>query len=373
VPTTLVGALVRDATCRFDFECAEGDCVSFDGSSFCAPRCSEPGFVCGAGHEYATITEYRDTGSVRTPTCVPEGDRRTAFNLACVRQSDCAAGMACVAGRCSPSCQEDLDCPAQGFPGVPAAGRFDCAPCNTSLDCGDGLCLTGVGFERYCADVCGANDSCPTGFHCEDLWGSYCMPDHGSCRRPACSPEEGGRCVVPASAYTEACTKDGDCTTGRCEGGVCSKACATSDDCGCAAGDLVCDSARCVVSPSYIAEVEPDDDAAGALAVGVPSTVMGLLDAAGGRRDVDHYRLTLTAGTTLDVVTRPVCGVGALRLDPAMTLSKDGVVVAEDDVSDWYGSLAFAVTTSGDYDLAVRDDGWGTATAGRYVLELKTR
>ena len=65
--------------------------------------------------------------------------------------------------------------------------------------------------------------------------------------------------------------------------------------------------------------------------------------------------------------------MGALGIDPTRTLWKDGIVVAEDDVSDWYGSLSFAVTTSGDYVLAVRDDGWGTAQAGRYVLELRTR
>ncbi|MFM2151701.1 MAG: hypothetical protein RL199_136 [Pseudomonadota bacterium] len=373
VPTALVGATGRDETCRVDIECAEGVCVSFGGRSFCSARCVGSGVDCGPAHECAAITEIRDGIATRTATCLPDGDRRTGFNFACVRHSDCLEGMACVGGRCSTACEHDLDCPAQTFPPAPTTGRFDCAPCKTSLDCGDGYCLTGVGYERYCADTCGANDTCPAGFHCDDAWGKLCVPDHGSCRRPTCSLSSGGRCVVPASDYAEACGEAGDCTTGRCEDALCTKGCGTSADCGCAAGDLVCEAGRCVVSPTYVNESEPNDKAANAMVAAVPSTVMGLFDAADGRRDADAYRLTLTAGTTLDVVTRPVCGTGALRLDPAMRLTKDGVVVAEDDSSDWYGSLSHAVTNSGEYVLTVRDDGWGMATPGRYVLELKVR
>lgn len=376
VSSASVGQKARNAACAHDYECADRYCAAFKGDHFCTPRCESAAVSCGVGNECAelNVTRAGATAPVVERACVPEGDHTAAFNATCLLLSDCQPDLLCTGGRCAKQCSHDTDCPDQNFPVAATAPSLACQACTSYTECGSGNCVQGVGFEQFCVDACDASGKCPAGFSCQpDLFGDFCLPQHGSCRRPVCQVPAGqaaGLCAVPPSAFAELCAVAGDCLTNSCAGGLCSKTCTRDADCGCSTGDLICKQGLCQKGPSS-SEVEPNDTPAQAqpLTGNLPFRLFATLEARGAVRDTDDYSLGLSQGDTVHVITRPMCGTGAPSLDTAVTLYLAGTKVAEDSY-DNYGTLRFTATATGTYLIEVKDGSFGPPRTGMYVLEV---
>lgn len=342
--------------CAYDYECDSERCLFFGGQRVCSARCDD-GVSCPTSMECLA------------GDCVPSGNRSGAFHAECVRQSDCQPGLQCENGRCTTPCADDSACPAQQFP---ISSEIACQPCLTHNDCGvSGTCVR-RGSEAFCALPCAGG--CGEGFRCSVFDGSVCVPEHGSCRRPICAPaeEEDSFCRVPSGGFAELCRDDVDCTTGRCEGGLCSRTCSVPEDCACESGDLTCEANLCVPSPSLTREVEPNDREAQAQDVGeLPAKVLADLRPVDGAPDRDFYAITLAQGDRVTVRTRPVCGTGAPGLETRVTLWFRGSVLARSDFRDRYGRVTQTVFDAGEYIIEVRDDTFGAPQTGAYVLEVE--
>ncbi|MDI7269468.1 MAG: matrixin family metalloprotease, partial [Myxococcota bacterium] len=141
----------------------------------------------------------------------------------CTTDGDCPTGYRCSGGSCVPN---------------PTGDGLMCAPCSSSVDCREGLCLSGFpDGGTYCGKNCTSDAQCGTGNRCWPVSGgsSQCAPADGDC-----TPEPTG------------CTTDGDCPTGqRCEPPNCVPVtprpdCTVDSDC---SGGLVCRDGRCVTPP----------------------------------------------------------------------------------------------------------------------------
>ena len=213
--------------CESDAECAEGArCASFANGRFCFPRCErsadcEAVAWCSLAFEGGPICFWRGA--------VEDGER-------CARDSDCESGR-CHDGRCLPECPDGV-CPAGRrcvdfgtgdwcvTPPLPAL-----AACDRADDCAEGLTCTGGRCTPSCAE------SCPAGTTCVD---GACHPscvDGGDCRPGRrCNRTDGvdGYCAAPGGLDVAAqCGRSAECASGLCFGGRCRPPC----EAGCAGGD----------------------------------------------------------------------------------------------------------------------------------------
>jgi hypothetical protein len=156
--------LGEGATCRFDIECASGDCKGN-----------------WAGLKRGTCT---------APPAPPGGS--------CTKDSDCASGLYCVGGKCtSPqpdgaACTENADCTSNlCVNGICTALSPPGAPCTSNSDCANNTCSRwGRGGSTLC---------CPT--TATELYGGY----HYCKDMPDLTP----------------CWSDGMCASGDCRNGHC--------------------------------------------------------------------------------------------------------------------------------------------------------
>ncbi len=152
--------------------CADGLCVALDSSSgFCTRECSEDSkcpsdYKCEAAGRYGKICK-KLTG--------------------CKTDEDCPAGHSCN--------PETTHC----FINV---SRTLCSPCQDVKQCPEGgACFTAIGSgEQFCTTACGAGDSCPLGFSCQEVPAGaggalvkQCAPTTQSCNsgRGLCAPCKG--------------------------------------------------------------------------------------------------------------------------------------------------------------------------------------
>jgi len=262
-------------------------------------------------------------------------------------------------------CANDAACPGSTITTTPVTDPLLQA-CARSSDCGaDGSCEKGMGDEKFCIEPCGANDACPTGYSCIEKFGDkYCKPTHGSCRNSTCDLPQGaanGQCVVPTSAYAEVCSAGAECTTKSCAGGLCSKSAERRG--------LRLHRGRHGLQPEPVpARRRPHPRERGRHrqrrhrqrpAPPAPS-LQGLRGAAGRgatgqTRDKDVYKVTLTANTKLDIISRGVCGVGAPNLDTQVRLLDDQGAELETGSSaiDYATIVDFLVPASGQYFIEV--------------------
>jgi hypothetical protein len=314
---------------------------------------------------------------------VPLGAKQTVWGAACQLNSDCAAGLTCQSGHCARSCNAATDCPNQTL--VPAAGsaEINCRPCTTDLECGNGLCLEGAGFEQFCGTECVNDSECPAGFVCQQsasYSGKGCAPAAGSCHAPLCQQST---CTLPAASYGEACSADADCSTGKCVEGLCTRGCATDDDCGCSVGDLVCREKSggggkfCLLSSSFTKETEGNDSFNVAQVLESASTIVvaGELRQQPGSLDVDYFRVSLKQNQVLEVKADPVCGFGSPGLDAQMQLynSSNGYLTGDYPYTKYPHIRDYKVPADGDYIIALRNTSYGLSTPAAYVLTISAR
>jgi len=162
-------------------------------------------------------TSVSADGDVETDTTPLPGE----FGAPCVENNDCLSGW-CVDSSQGPVCTKSCldDCPA-GWSCVGITGEQDvtflcvprddrlCQPCAIDAQCGSGYCVTFTDGRR-CTAACGPEDSCPSGYQCEDVTSeavsdetsAQCVPVTG-----ACDCTEGNEGIQqPCSDVTEAGT-----------------------------------------------------------------------------------------------------------------------------------------------------------------------
>lgn len=367
----LVGTLKRDETCRYGYECQTGVCAQGRSGRVCLTRCDADPASCGEGYECATTTTMRAGQEVTDHLCVTQGDGSVGFNGACLVQSDCRTGLTCEDGACRQSCAGSDECP--GAVTVPAGDAFTCQPCTSFDECGEdyeGECWEG----GFCVRPCGDAGQCAAGFTCQtNMWGDYCVPADGGCHPSVCrlEPEESvGQCVVPSVALAGRCEGSFDCVSGQCVDGFCTAECTVSEDCGCPTSDFGCFDGMCAPAPG-VAEVEPNDDPASAQDLGstLPVTVYASIRSPG---EVDLFKVTLTAGDTIDVNVRKACHIDPdFDLDTRVSILQGGTVIASDHELEYLGDiLGFVAPADGEYLIKVEDEPQYSESDSEYVLAI---
>lgn len=153
-------------------QCASGLCVALDSASgFCTQTCVDDtqcpeAFFCEAAGRYGKVCR-KSTG--------------------CKEATDCPSGHTCDT--------ETGNCYIK-------VARMLCSPCQDTLQCpAGGACFEAIGSgEQFCTTACGANDTCPAGFGCQDIPAGpnkalikQCVPLTQSCNfgKTLCEPCQG--------------------------------------------------------------------------------------------------------------------------------------------------------------------------------------
>ncbi len=197
---------------------------------------------CGGGSKKALASLGADCLAGRDAACQSGTclvlDSSTAYcSQSCAAQKDCPDGYLCLAaaGQSGNVCQargaggvcgSDDDCPAGlhcdatgGRCYVPVT-RSACGSCTSDKQCGTGGVCHSEGSESFCAPACGAG--CAAGYTCTS---GQCLPSGGSCR--------GGRALCASCAGDLECGKPGDLCVRNLisEESFCAKACSADADC----------------------------------------------------------------------------------------------------------------------------------------------
>jgi hypothetical protein len=165
---TCLAFIIDDTSpdCTIDEDCIEPvgeqynpDCVESEGkcsASFCAAECG-PNDECEADFEPDNVSD--------TCYCVPAATSRL--------------GEPCpydTVNATAPQCAPELTClgvPADGNSGTCPNDVSECTTLTVNVDCVGGNC-----GASYCAELCGAGDTCPTGYVTHDEGGTcYCIPE----------------------------------------------------------------------------------------------------------------------------------------------------------------------------------------------------
>jgi hypothetical protein len=391
VSAAQIGANAAGAKCQYDWQCASGDtCVVDQTSSVCAAPCGAM-MSCDATSECSAaqdVTNPSPDGGM--PACLPLGNRSTGFGGSCVLQSDCEMGLACTSGpdgkTCQKTCTASSDCPYQsGFSTDPLV----CKQCQDSSDCTtsteEGACVSVDTNEQFCLLLCDAQGNCPAGFACNLLYGAnftaaqVCEPQDSSCHTPICAtttPDGGtpsSACAVPPADYAGVCQSNSDCTTSLCANNVCTHACQTDDECNCPNGDLVCTSGSCALT-NYPKSMPGNNSVSTpqVLSTTLPSNVIGTTGFSNNSPQQSFFSISLTGGTTVDIVTRPLCGYAS---SGAMTnlyvYGPNGTLVAQDAYSGTYGHLHdLSIAQSGSYIIDVEEGAFSPVPSNEYVLTI---
>lgn len=230
-------ACTRETDCYYpEFDCGGGTCAACKSSAqcmavdpnslcvdgLCMPRtmgcvagrckriCSSSDDCIGkhaAGEELCVdgfCEPAPSTSCMANRDCVDPFGVCFPSTAACTRDSDCAAGEGCRAGRCLPAitaCQKDSDC--AGGPCV--FGRCGGAKvaCTKDSDCGqDGACVNKI-CSKPCG-VCTLDSQCPAGLTCSR---GLCVTINATCMDNRCRTD---------------CSKDTECKSGEfCDAGHC--------------------------------------------------------------------------------------------------------------------------------------------------------
>jgi len=224
--------------CPSDKICRFGRCVECAANSQCGGEICDPQGAC------VPCTATSQCGG--TKKC------NTGLGLCqdCLVTLDCAAGQACVQGRCFSECTVDRDCGSgfcQGGACVLCRSNGDCPAMQW---CDAGLCRPGCVTDASCGGVrvcelatrtcvlpCTA--TCPTGQSCDmngvcrqvcDL--TFPCPGNQICTMGSCRPE---------------CTVNGDCTGGKvCQLGQCVASGLCNLDTDCPASQVCSGTGTCV-------------------------------------------------------------------------------------------------------------------------------
>lgn len=224
-------------TCDFQYDCSilneTWDC----GTSSFAPLGVGSCYVaaCGDGHCNGPETKEsccEDCGPLEGQAC-HDGINYPLTNATCSTHSDCNATQSCKEEWC------DTGAGLCFFPPVGNCIDLDgCCPagCNITTDadcveCGDGVCSSGEGYETCCADCgCPALQTCALG-SCHALTSKACLSDSTCDDSDACTLDfcymEAYRCANIVSiedcgggdsCCPEGCnaTTDSDCIPGEC-------------------------------------------------------------------------------------------------------------------------------------------------------------
>lgn len=167
----------------------------------------------------------------------------------CTKDEDCGASMYCGVRRLVPlecgttGAKPPPDCiPAEDFNkggATIAKGPFglirnvcrpagQCAPCQSNLDCTANHACVNLGGQLRCAAACGTSKDCEDDASCV---GGYCAPKFGTCTGAkfcepclndrdcaasgptwACGNPTGNQRACYDASFSEACTKNTDCT-----------------------------------------------------------------------------------------------------------------------------------------------------------------
>ena len=206
--------------CDNGFCCSDGTCCSDDADCDDNNACTDDS--CGG----TAICEYTDN----TAECAPagcQGDTWTSPGL-CV-------GGACAGGKVPQDCGGDDPC--QIYSCAPDGCATESASAGTT--CGAPSC---DGFLLTAPKLCDASGGCTSGGSTAPCAGGYACEDDSSCRTWCaadvhCAPThhcQTGACA-PKKENGQPCSKDTQCTSAHCAGGVC---CDSGD---CCAADSDCD------------------------------------------------------------------------------------------------------------------------------------
>ena len=199
--------------CNESNACADdGACVDFEsGGRYCLRACvtdfgcPQPGYECKTVGGVSAKQCVPSTGSCEQPT-------------ECGSSSDCDYGERCVAGKCSPGCQDDAEC------GNLVCSAFDCV------------------------EPCSDENPCPSGWLCEPT--GHCKLE-GGCVEPKDCLEPETYCDVATNQCAPGCLLDFDCKASakECVNGKCvPKGCTANYFC---AFEEICDlpTGDCVPAP----------------------------------------------------------------------------------------------------------------------------
>ena len=230
--------------CSDSTTCADdGVCVDFaSGGRYCLRQC-ETDFGCPQP-EYSC----KAIDGVNTSQCVPATGSCVQLTE-CSVTSDCELGERCLAGKCSPGCQDDAEC------GANICSAFDCVP------------------------PCSETNPCPTGWDCEPS--GHCKLE-GGCLEPSDCLEAETYCDVNTNLCQPGCLTDFDCKSSakQCTDGKCEpKGCTANYFC---AFEEVCDfsTGKCIPAPGPHCEAGCDPQSETACG-GKPNWCLSLQDADG--------------------------------------------------------------------------------------------
>lgn len=288
--------------CPTGGSCQAGRCGCPSGQVDCDGICAELG----------TDANCSDCGDVCVGTkkctnkkCVAQVDPECLPTVPCVSDDDCVSGSRCNEAITPPACQK-LYC--GGF-GTACSKDYFCL----SMLCDDNQCVHDCS-SRQCGPDAVYGESCGTcsrGWHCE-----------------------AGECICTGN---NCCNEDIQCAGGKCTDGVCVIGqCSDDADCGCEM--LECVGGSCEISSDFIVEIEPNDDLDSAqLIPGPKASVAASLLMTGPSVDIDLFKVHLSPGQALDVITEPFCNQEAdtfIRL-----VADDGTPIDgwENDDIDPYG------------------------------------
>jgi parallel beta-helix repeat protein len=206
-----------------------------------------------AGHRCATNADCGEQVCIGAACVAP-----SAFGGPCdllpVDESDCAAGLRCVAGEClkdlGAPCSENSECADHCVAAVCTVASGVGGPCDAGddSDCAGLVCNANAVCEA--AAACADNDACAAlGLTCIAGFCQHLSSTGGACDDAAdCAAALTCQAGVCARAPGGSCSHGGECATGFCVDGVCCHtACAGNCDRCDTSGDGTCvaDDSRC--------------------------------------------------------------------------------------------------------------------------------
>ena len=278
---TSLSALNCDAThhcvaaCTSDASCAKptprcqsstGSCVACLSSADCvAPQVCDPVQNVCLSPSATTCTKEQDCASnSAAPHCLAGVNGKPGTCVACVVDTQCAAGEICTQNSCvQKQCLGDADCAAPTPRCTVGATPQLCVACLGNSDCpnggtcqGDHTCLAATGCAHCQPPTPACNTASNTCVACvspkDCATGETCTPQD-TCVSTRCTSDN-SCAALPATPHCDTatgscvqCVSDGQCPAGnKCASGACKPVCTTATQ----AQDCPAATPVCRVSPS---------------------------------------------------------------------------------------------------------------------------